>query len=111
MVYTNNIPLAYIQSSKLGASQIHWLSKLALFDFNMQYRLGKNNKAADALHQHPVDPDIEMESNSDNGNKDLVMLSYATICDIIKPVLKDTKIPYNIKKCRSLLMHWKGRLV
>ena len=26
------------------------------------------------------------------------MLSYATICDIIKPVLGDTKIPFNIKK-------------
>ena len=26
------------------------------------------------------------------------MLSYATICDIIKPVLGDTKIPFAIKK-------------
>ena len=36
-VYTDNNPLAYIQTSKLGASQIHWLSKLALFDFNIIY--------------------------------------------------------------------------
>ena len=46
-VCTNNNPLAYIQTSKLGASQIHWLSELDLFDFNIQYRLGKTNKAAD----------------------------------------------------------------
>ena len=26
------------------------------------------------------------------------MLSYATVCDTIKPVLGDTKIPFNIKK-------------
>ena len=36
-VYTDNNPLAYIQTSKLGASQICWLSKLALFDFNIIY--------------------------------------------------------------------------
>ena len=38
-VYTDNNPLAYIQTSKLGASQIHWLSKLALFDFNIIYQI------------------------------------------------------------------------
>ena len=47
--YTDNNPLAYIQTSKLGASQICWLSKLALFDFNIIYRLGKSNQATDAL--------------------------------------------------------------
>ena len=30
-VYTDNNPLAYIQTSNLGASQICWLSELALF--------------------------------------------------------------------------------
>ena len=27
-VYTNNNPLAYVQTSKLGASQFHWISEL-----------------------------------------------------------------------------------
>ena len=48
-VYTENNPLVYIQRSKLGVSQICWLSELAMFDFNIQYRWGKTNKAADAL--------------------------------------------------------------
>ena len=48
-VHTNDNPLAYIQTSKVGVSQIHWLSQLALFDFNIQCRLGKINEAADAL--------------------------------------------------------------
>ena len=39
-----------------------------------------------------------MESISDNDSEDPAMLSYATICDIIKLVLKVNKIPYNIKK-------------
>ena len=46
-VNTNNYPLAYIQTSKLGASQICWFSKLALFDYNIIYRSGRTNKAAD----------------------------------------------------------------
>ena len=46
-VYTDNNPLAYIKESKLGMAQIRWLSKLALFDFNIQYRSGKSNQAAE----------------------------------------------------------------
>ena len=52
-VYTDNNPLVYIQTSKLGASQICWLSELALFDFNIIYRSGKSNQAADALSLVP----------------------------------------------------------
>ena len=98
-VYTDNNPLAYIQTSKLGASQIHWLSKLALFDFNIIYRSGKFNQATDALSRCP-EPNYKLESDddSDNDSSDPVMLWYATICDIIKPVLGNTKILLTIKK-------------
>ena len=94
-VYTDNNPPAYVKTSKLGASQICWLSKLALFDFNIIYRLGKTNQAADALSWCP-EPNCKLESDSDSD--DPVMLSYATICNIIKSVLSDTKIPFDIKK-------------
>ena len=94
-VYTDNNPLAYVQTSKLGVSQICWLSKLALFDFNIIYRSDKTNQAADALSWCP-EPNCKLESDSDSD--DPVMLSYATICTIIKPVLGDTKIPYDVKK-------------
>ena len=43
-------------------------------DFNILYRLGKTNKATDTLSQHPVDPDYEIESVSDNDSEDPVML-------------------------------------
>ena len=36
-VHTNNNPLVYVKTSKLGAAQIHWLSKLALYDFYILY--------------------------------------------------------------------------
>ena len=45
-VYTDNNPLAYVKESKLGVAQIRWLSKLALFDFDIKYRSGKLNQAA-----------------------------------------------------------------
>ena len=66
-VYTNNNLLAYIQSSKLGVSQICWLSEVALFNFNILYRSGKTKKAADALSQCPVGPDIEIGNVRNNG--------------------------------------------
>ena len=96
-VYTDNNPLAYVKISKLGASQICWPCELDLFDFNIIYRLGKTNQTADALSQCPR-PNCKLESDSDSNSDDPVMLSYATICNIIKPVLGDTKIPLEIKK-------------
>ena len=36
-VYMDNSPLVYVRESKLGASQIWWLSELALFDFIIHY--------------------------------------------------------------------------
>ena len=67
------------------------------FEFNITYRLGRTNKAIDALSQHPVEPHCKLESESDTNSKDPVMLWYATICDI-KPVLGDTKIPIFMKR-------------
>ena len=96
-VYTDNNPLAYVHTNKLGASQIHWFNKLALFDLNIIYRLGRTNQATDTLSQCP-EPNCKLESDSDSNSDDPVVLSYATICNIIGPVLGDTKIPFNIKK-------------
>ena len=50
-VYTDNNPLVYIKTSKLGAAQIRWLSELALYDFDIVYCTGKSNLVADALSQ------------------------------------------------------------
>ena len=52
-VFTDNNPLCYIKSSKLGATQIRWLSELALYNFDIVYRTGKSNLVADALSRRP----------------------------------------------------------
>ena len=96
-IYTDNNPLAYIQTSKLGVSQICWLSEFAIFDYNIIYRSGRTNKAADALSWCP-EPHCKLESGTDTNSDDPVMLLYATICNIIRPDLGYTKIPFTIKK-------------
>ena len=106
IVYTDNNPLAYVQTSKLGASQVFGLSELALCDFNIIYRLSRPNKATDALSQYPVEPICRLESACDTDSKDPVMLLHATICDIIKPALGDTKILFVVKKKhKQLVIH------
>ena len=62
-VFTDNNPLCYIKSSKLGAAQIRWLSELTLYDFDIIYRTGKSNLVADALSCHPkVEEETEKRS-------------------------------------------------
>ena len=62
-VLTDNNPLTYVRTSCLGTSQIRWLSDLALFDFDIKYRVGKTNQAADALSQQPMNPNSSSESS------------------------------------------------
>ena len=50
-VLMDNNPLTYVHTSRLGTSQICWLSNLTLFNFDIKYHVGKCNQAADALSQ------------------------------------------------------------
>ena len=49
LVFTDNNPLSYLQSAKLGAVEQRWASELAVFDFEIKYRPGPANRNADAL--------------------------------------------------------------
>ena len=48
-VYTDNNPLSYLNSAKLGATEQRWVSQLAIFDFEIKYRPGRVNGNADSL--------------------------------------------------------------
>jgi hypothetical protein len=52
-VYTDNNPLKYLQTAKLGAVEQRWASQLASFKFDIVYRSGKLNANADALSRLP----------------------------------------------------------
>ena len=94
-VLTDNNPLTYMCMSHLGAAQIRWLSDLALFDFEIKYRAGKFNQAADALSRHPVNPDSPSESSDDD--EEWETISYGMVCQIIDHHLGSSKLPYHLR--------------
>ena len=76
-VFTDNNPLCYIKSSKLGAAQIRWLSELALYHFDIVYRTGKSNLVTDALSHRPeVEEEIEKEIPSESDDDEWITVSY-----------------------------------
>lgn len=68
-VITDNNPLCHLKSAKLGAIEQRWVAQLAAFDFDVQYRPGRCNPAADALSRHPLagepEPDQDDEEFDD----------------------------------------------
>ena len=78
-MYTDNNPLAYVMESKLGASQIRWLSELALFNFVIKYRTGRSNRAAEALSRRPFIPSCdESFSESEADSDECEVISYSS---------------------------------
>ncbi|KAG1936344.1 interleukin-1 receptor accessory protein-like 1-A [Pimephales promelas] len=62
-VITDNNPLCHLHTAKLGALEQRWVAQLAAFDFDVQYRPGRCNQAADALSRQPLagEPVVDME--------------------------------------------------
>ena len=76
-VFTDNNPLCYIKSSKLGAAQIRWLSELALYDFDIVYCSRKSNLVADALSHRPeVEEETEKEIPPESDDDEWIAVSY-----------------------------------
>ena len=92
---TDNNPLTYVRTSKLGASQICWLSDLALVNFDIRYCVGKSNQVADALSWWPENPDSSSESS--DGEEEWETISYEMVCQILDHHLDSTKLPYSVK--------------
>lgn len=53
-IYTDNNPLAHLQTAQLGAVEQRWVAQLASFNYTVKYRSGKSNTNADALSRFPV---------------------------------------------------------
>ena len=49
IIYADDSPLSYIQTSKLVATELRWDAQLAQFDFSIKHRSGGLNANADAL--------------------------------------------------------------
>ena len=94
-ILTDNNPLTYVHTSRLGASQICWLSDLALFDFDIKNRAGKCNQAVDTLSRQPVN--VNSSSESSDEDEEWETISYEMVCQVLNHHLSSTKLPYNIK--------------
>ena len=108
-VYMDNNPLAYIQESKLGASQIRWLSELALFDFTIKYQTGHSNRAADALSRCPFNPPCNVDAESTDSDEvevisysatcnEVETIPYLVVCEALDQCLNGSKIPEVLKQ-------------
>ena len=98
-VYTDKNPLAYVMESNLGASQIQWLSELALFDFVIKYQTGQSNRATDTLSHHPFNPSCDdsfAESQADSDECEVI--SYSSVCEAVDLCLNSIKIPKDLKQ-------------
>ena len=108
-VFTDNNPLCYIKSSKLGATQIRWLSELTLYDFDIIYRTRKSNLVADTLSHHPeVKEETEKEIPSESDDDEWITVSYqveeqggrvssAEFNQAISELVRGTKIDKKLK--------------
>ena len=92
---TDNNPLTYVRTSRLGTSQICWLSDLMLFDFDIKYQVGKSNQVADALSWWPENP--EPSSESLDKDEEWETISYEMVCQILNHHLDSVKLPYSVK--------------
>ena len=54
VVFTDNNPVAHLQSARLGAVEQRWVAQLASFDFEVKYRAGRENVNADVLSRFPT---------------------------------------------------------
>ena len=62
-VFTDTNPLSYLMTSKVGATEMRWVSELAVFDFEIKFRPGRHNRNADALSRMPI-VQLQMVCNS-----------------------------------------------
>ena len=84
IVFTDNNPLSYLSTAKLGATEQRWAAQLAIFDYELKYRSGKSNGNADALSRQYVAR--SPPALASNGTPVPVSLQPATVVGCSAPV-------------------------
>ena len=114
-VFTDNNPLCYIKTSKLGAAQICSLSELALYDFDIVYHSGKSNLVADALRRCPeVEEETQKEIPLESDDDECIAVSYQVeeqgdhissmeFNQVISELVGGTKIDKKLKDCIQVM--------
>ena len=98
-IFTDNKPLVCVKTSKLGAAQICWLSKLALYDFNIVYHTGRSNLIADALSHRPeAEGENHNQTCSNNDDEEWQAISYSAICEELQGIIGGLKVEHSLRE-------------
>ena len=89
-VLTDNNPLSHLETVKLGAVEQRWASQLALFNFKITYKPGKNNQNADALSRMSPKPQTVTE------NPKAAVISTSSVMTTLATLAMSTQIPPEI---------------
>ena len=99
-IFTDNNPLVYVKTSKLGTAQICWLSKLALYNFNIVYHTGHSNLVADTLSHRPeAKGENHSQTCNDNDDKEWQVISYSAICEELQGIISGVKVEHSLREC------------
>ena len=98
-VFTDNNPLVYVKTSKLGAAQISWLSELALYDFDIVYHTGCSNLIAGALSRRSeAQGENHNQTCSDNDDEEWQAISYSAICEELQGIIGGVKVEHSLRE-------------
>ena len=98
-VFTDNNPLVYVKTSKLGAAQIRWLSELPLYDFDIVYCTGCSNLVADALSHRPeAKGENHNQTCSNNDDEEWQAISYSVICEELQGIIGGVKVEHSLRE-------------
>ena len=98
-VFTDNSPLVYVKTSKLGTAQIHWLSELALYDFDIVYQTGRSNLIANTLSLRPeAKGENHNQTCSDTDDEEWQAISYSAICVELEGVISGIKVEHALRE-------------
>ncbi len=64
VIMDNNL-LCHLQTAKLGVIEQRWVAQLSVFNFEVKYRPGKSNAAADALSRQEFAGEPESDPDAD----------------------------------------------
>ncbi|XP_028290920.1 uncharacterized protein LOC114454569 [Gouania willdenowi] len=95
-VITDNNPLCHLNTAKLGAVEQRWVAQLAVFDFEVKYRPGRCNTAADTLSRQPLAGEPPPHSD------DLDFDECVAICNVRKGTALGPELGTAAVKCCSV---------